>query len=332
MIIALILLVTFLLSVLLCGLMRSFALRRQWLDRPVARSSHSQPTPHGGGAALYGAFGTGAVAAHLACGWFGGDYAVLFGLGGMLVALGVLDDVFDLPVSWRLGCYAACCLAAAYLLLWPAPGGQPAWLAAAAVGVVALALLWAVNLYNFMDGIDGIAALQCIAACAAAALLSALAGSPPQYVFGLLMLAAAQLGFLLWNASPARLFMGDAGSIPTGFLLGSMALLGATRGYLSLGCWLILLAPFIVDGTWTLLRRAARGEQLTQPHRQHAYQRLSRRWGSHLHVDMLLLAIIALWLFPLASALLWVPKAGILLVILAYIPLLAGMAKVSRFA
>jgi Fuc2NAc and GlcNAc transferase len=328
----LILLATFLLSVAFCGLTRRVALRLELLDRPVARSSHSQPTPHGGGVALYGAFGLAVLAAHHSYGWFVGDYAALFGMTGALVVLGVLDDVFDLPVPGRLACYAVCSLVSSYMLLWPLQDWLPGWVGIAAIAVIAFALLWLMNLYNFMDGIDGIAALQCIAASVAAALLTILTRGGSQFVHALLLLAAAQLGFLLWNASPARLFMGDAGSIPTGFLLGSMALLGARQGALPAGCWLILLAPFIVDGTWTLVRRAVAGENLAQPHRQHAYQRLARHWDSHLRVNLLLLAVVVLWLFPLAAAVALRPQAGVLLVILAYIPLLAGMAKVSRFA
>ncbi len=124
--------------------------------------------------------------------------------------------------------------------------------------------------------------------------------------------------------------MGDAGAIPTGFLLAGLALLGAVEGQLNPLCWLVLLAVFITDASWTLGWRMVTGQRFTQPHRSHAYQRLSRHWGSHLAVDMLLLAINALWLFPLAWGLVIWPDHAFFLVILAYLPLVLGMAKLGR--
>jgi Fuc2NAc and GlcNAc transferase len=126
--------------------------------------------------------------------------------------------------------------------------------------------------------------------------------------------------------------MGDAGSVPTGFLLGGLALLGGAQDLLNTACWLILLAVFITDATWTLLWRLVTGQAVTQAHRLHAYQRLSRHWGSHLAVDMLLLAINALWLFPLAWAVQSMPEYTLILVILAYLPLLLGMVRSRKFA
>jgi Fuc2NAc and GlcNAc transferase len=126
--------------------------------------------------------------------------------------------------------------------------------------------------------------------------------------------------------------MGDAGSVPTGFLVAAIALLGAVQGYLNPLCWAILLAVFITDASWTLVWRLATGQAFMQPHRLHAYQRLSRYWDSHLSVDMLLLAINVMWLFPLAWAVQAWPSYSVILVILAYFPLLCGMAKVGRLA
>jgi len=182
-----------------------------------------------------------------------------------------------------------------------------------------------------MDGIDGYAATQCIIACACAALLAWGQGAAPQYLLFCLLLAAAQTGFLFWNWPTARLFMGDAGSVPTGFLLGALALLGHAQGYLPLACWLILLAVFITDASVTLLWRMATGQDFTRPHRLHAYQRLSRQLGGHLPVVLILLALNGLWLFPLALTSALFPKYSILLVILAYVPLLGGMAKAREF-
>jgi Fuc2NAc and GlcNAc transferase len=196
--------------------------------------------------------------------------------------------------------------------------------------VAAFALLWSLNLYNFMDGIDGIAALQTMFVCSGAAYLTWLDGQDHSYIRYCLILAAAHSGFLLWNFPPARLFMGDAGSVPTGFLLAGLAILGAVQGQLNPLCWVVLSAVFITDATWTLVWRIAAGQDFTQPHRLHAYQRLSRHWKSHVRVDMLLLAINVMWLFPIALAVQRWPDHQLFLVFLAYLPLLFGVAKAGR--
>jgi Fuc2NAc and GlcNAc transferase len=196
----------------------------------------------------------------------------------------------------------------------------------------AFAMLWALNLYNFMDGVDGIAGTQCFLACSAAALLAWSSGGASDYALFCLLFGFSHLGFLAWNWPAARLFMGDAGSIPTGFTLAALAVLGGALGYLSIACWLVLLAVFITDASWTLTQRIITGQKFTQAHRSHAYQRLSRYWGSHQAVVVLLILINAIWLFPLAWAIVLWPQYTIILVILAYLPLLVGMAKMPNIA
>ena len=317
------LLVTLLSSALLCGLYLRLARRWQILDRPNARSSHQLPTPHGGGLPLFVALLLGLAAAALSGMPAPGVYLAITGMALLLVGMGVLDDLRGLSVRARFLGYGLICAVTAALLLPPGDGIHSVAMAA----VAALALLWMLNLYNFMDGIDGIAALQCIQAAVSAALLSWFFAADAAYAGYCLLLAAAHAGFLAWNWPPARLFMGDAGSVPTGYLLGVLALLGAVQGILPLEVWLILLAPFIVDASYTLGWRVVTGQPITRPHRMHAYQRLSRHWGGHLPVDMALLAVHALWLVPLALTLTVWPKFPFLLVILAYLPLLIGVAK-----
>ncbi|PLW87511.1 glycosyl transferase [Halioglobus japonicus] len=316
--------ITLAISIVFCGLYLLLARRLQILDQPNERSSHTLPTPHGGGVAMLTAFAAGLAIGHVMGVAWEGPYLILAGGALLLMLVGVVDDLLSLSARLRFALYSGVALMAANALLAPA-GGH--WLVQL---VAAFALLWMLNLYNFMDGIDGIAALQAVSVCVAAALLSWFYAGDLQFLSFCLVLAAAQVGFLCWNWPPARLFMGDAGSVPTGFLLGGLALLGAVEGALPLACWAILLALFVTDASYTLLARMLAGERFTEPHRQHAYQRLSRHWGSHLPVDILLLAINGLWLFPLAlTTTLW-PKFSFLLVILAYIPLLYGMAKARK--
>jgi Fuc2NAc and GlcNAc transferase len=320
--------VTLVLSAGLCWLYLQLARRRRWLDQPNERSSHRRPTPHGGGVPLLLAFVAGLA---LTAPW-SGAYLLLLAIALLLMLVGVIDDLWHLSVRLRMLLYLGCCLLLCWSLL-PGTGAGPGWQSLLLV-IPVLAMLWFLNLYNFMDGIDGIAAMQCILACGSAALLAWAGGSPGSAAYALfcLLLAAAHIGFLMWNWPPARLFMGDAGSIPTGFLLAGLVLLGAVQGYLNPACWLILLAVFITDASYTLLWRLFTGQAVTQPHRLHAYQRLSRHWQSHLSVDFVLLAINAVWLFPLAWAVQSMPDYALIMVILAYLPLVLGMAKIRHFA
>lgn len=317
---------TFLVSIVLCGVYLHFARAWQILDAPNERSSHSLPTPHGGGIALLTAFALGLLLVMLPHGGWAEPFITLTGAALLLGVLGVIDDLRGLPVGVRLLLYGAVCLCVAVMLLQEVELPNRIY-HAASVLFAALAMLWSLNLYNFMDGIDGIAASQTVLACCAAGVLSWMSSGEGSYTLYCLLLAAAHAGFLVWNRPPARLFMGDAGSVATGFLLAGLAVIGAIHGQLNPLCWLVLLAVFVTDTGWTLLWRIVSGQPFTQAHRLHAYQRLSRRWSSHFKVDMLLLAINVGWLIPLAWALQSWPDLSVFLVFLAYLPLVCGMAK-----
>ncbi len=317
---------TFLLSAVLCGIYLRLAHSWRILDVPNGRSSHSLPTPHGGGMALLLAFAAGVFAAVPLYGGWERSFPLLSGAALLLAAIGLLDDLRGLAIRLRLLAYSAICLSVTIVLLWSAlPSDR--LLAGGLVLFTALGMLWSLNLYNFMDGIDGFAALQAVLACSAAAFLSWSTPGSGNYTLYCLLIAAAHCGFLVWNAPPARLFMGDAGSVPTGFLLAGLAVIGAVGGQVNPVCWLVLLAVFITDASWTLLWRIGSGQAFTQAHRAHAYQRLSRQWQSHFKVDLLLLTITLLWLFPLACAIQNWPELSMVLVFLAYLPLICGMAK-----
>lgn len=317
---------TFLLSILLCGAYLRLARAWQIIDMPNDRSSHLQPTPHGGGVALLTAFSAGLLLAIPFTGGWEQPFVTLCSAALVLAILGIIDDLQGLSIRLRLLVYGAVSLGAAAMLIQDVESLDLVR-SGVLILIAALAMLWSLNLYNFMDGIDGIAALQTVLACGAAAVLSWNSVADVSYALFCLLIAAAHCGFLVWNFPPARLFMGDAGSVATGFMLAGLAVIGAVHGELNPLCWLVLLAAFITDASWTLLWRIATGEPFTQAHRHHLYQRLSRRWDSHLKVDMLLLAINLLWLIPLAFALQNWPEFGLILVFLAYLPLVCGMAK-----
>ncbi|MEM8561723.1 MAG: glycosyltransferase family 4 protein [Pseudomonadota bacterium] len=320
---------TFLLSCLLCWLYLQLARRLKLLDSPNARSAHQHPTPNGGGAAIYLAFSVCLLVANTYLQVLSTDYLLLAAFTIGLMLLGIIDDVKPLPVLLRLSAYGISCLVTAVLLL-PDATGFGLW-HALLIPIVAFIMLWMVNLYNFMDGIDGLAASQAVLVSAVVAMLALSNGSRGYAVFCLLI-AAAQLGFLIWNWPRASLFMGDAGSVPTGYLFAALALLGAVQGGPGVACWLILLAVFVTDASWTLVWRFIRGQSITQAHRLHAYQRLSRHWDSHQKVVIAFVLVFLVWLTPLAWLAEVHPQSALLLVILAYLPLLLGMAKFRPLA
>jgi UDP-N-acetylmuramyl pentapeptide phosphotransferase/UDP-N-acetylglucosamine-1-phosphate transferase len=248
--------------------------RRAILDHPSARSSHAVPTPRGGGIAVIGTITLfwGALAAYHG-NW---TVAAVLALALVLAGLSWRDDVAGLPVGRRLAVQAAAVAIGVVLLpdALIAQGLLPLW---ADRLLAVLAWLWFVNLYNFMDGIDGIAGTETVALGLGLALLGALAGAA-EPAYGLAV-AGAAAGFLRWNWPPARVFLGDVGSVPLGFLLGWLLLGAAAAGQWAAA--LILPLYYLADATLTLARRALRGEKVWQAHRSHFYQQGARRLGGH---------------------------------------------------
>jgi Fuc2NAc and GlcNAc transferase len=313
---------TFLLSVLCCWLYRFVALRWRLFDIANERSAHQKLTPKGGGVGIFVALVAGNTLAAVMLDTWPIIFGVLLLAAAVLVVIGLMDDIYGLSVRWRLLAYSLLCAGVVLWLWWPAP--------LLLLTLAVIYLLWMLNLYNFMDGIDGMAALEALFVCLAAAALGSSTGIPHWQVLFCLLLAAACAGFLVWNLPRASLFMGDAGSITLGFLLGCLSLLGETRSGLPLLSWLILLAVFISDASVTLLRRIVTGQAFTQAHNQHLYQRLARRWASHERVLWLTLAVNLLWLLPLAAVAVLRPSWAWWALVAAYVPLLLGMANSDK--
>ncbi|MGY6554898.1 MAG: MraY family glycosyltransferase [Wenzhouxiangella sp.] len=258
--------------------LRRFLLARKVLDWPDQRRSHAHPTPRGGGLAMVlGVF----LVLGLPVLWADVSLFPLLFLG-VLSLLGWLDDLYQVPIGLRLLVMLGCALSLVWGLgpitaidaldqSWRFP-----WLWSA-LGVIAV--VWLINLHNFMDGSDGLAALQGLWS---AALLGALLCASQACALGLvgMAVAGACLGFLLWNRPPARIFMGDSGSLMLGGAIGLLAYGGAATGLVSIWLSLIVCALFVVDATATLLRRGFLEGQWYTPHRDHAYQKLIRLgWG-----------------------------------------------------
>ncbi|MBO2925718.1 MraY family glycosyltransferase [Metapseudomonas otitidis] len=321
--------VVMVISLGITGLMRRYALARSIMDIPNSRSSHSAPTPRGGGIAIVLSFLVALPLLTLALGLPWGVPLALLGAGALVAIVGFLDDHGHIAARWRLLFHFG---AAVWALVWLG-GLPPVQLLGASVGLgwighilAVFYLVWLLNLYNFMDGIDGIAGVEVITVCLGGALLYWLKGYADLAVFPLL-LAAASAGFLYWNFPPAKIFMGDAGSGFLGISLGVLSLQAAASDAALLWAWLIMLGVFIVDATYTLLRRLLRGDKVYEAHRSHAYQFASRRFGRHLPVTLGVMTINLVWLLPLA---LWVGVGGLSGIVgltLAYVPLLGLAVK-----
>ena len=253
--------------------------RRAVLDRPNERSLHAMPIPRGGGIA---------VIAAILLPWLGLSELVLSPaisrqilLGAVLLAaVSWLDDLRGLPAAVRL----AAQLVAIGLAAW---AGMPpglvfqSWLPGWLDGMATVLLwVWFINLFNFMDGIDGLAGSEAAAIGLGLMLFAGVGiGRDPELLLLGATVAAAAIGFLVWNWAPARIFLGDVGSVPLGYLLGFLLLEQAARGHWKIA--LILPLYFLADATITLLRRLLRGERVWQAHREHFYQRAVQRGLGH---------------------------------------------------
>lgn len=265
---------------------------------PNERSSHTLPTPTGGGvvvalvllAVLLGYFFQGVVLA----GWLAAACLAMS-------LIGLTDDLRDLSVGLRLTLQILVIAG----FLWVAntvPLSQVGWPGLLPSALVALmlvgALVWFVNLFNFMDGIDGLATAQSGSYCLAA--LFFMLGDAGWYAGVLWAGVACSLGFAVFNVAPARIFMGDAGSAFWGLLLGVLALQLAITGAFPLTASLVLLSAFWFDATYTLIVRAATGQRFTQAHRSHLYQRLADRLG-HARTTLLYVGLFLLWQWPIVA-------------------------------
>lgn len=316
-------------SVVLCafltGVLRHYALSRNLLDLPNHRSSHSVPTPRGGGVAIVLTTLIG-IAALTSVGDVSLPLCMAMVLGGGAVALvGFLDDHGHIAARVRLLIHF---ISAAVILL------LLSGLAPIQVGPIAITslilrntfailyLVWLLNLFNFMDGIDGIASVQVVTTCASASLLFYLSGNHA-LISATLLLASATFGFFIWNFPPAKIFMGDAGSGFIGIAIGVLSIASSWEAPAYFWAWCILLGVFIVDASYTLMRRLLGGAKIYEAHRSHAYQIAARRFGAHLPVTIVVGLINVFWLLPLAASVVLLGLNGALGALIAYSPLLA---------
>ncbi|MGE8148268.1 MraY family glycosyltransferase [Pseudomonas frederiksbergensis] len=310
-------------SFLATGALRKYALARSLIDVPNARSSHSVPTPRGGGVAIVLSFllALPILAWTDAIAW--ATALALLGAGGWIAIIGFLDDHGHIAARWRLLAHFSGALWALFWIGAMAPisvFGYTFNLGWFGYVIGAFYLVWMLNLYNFMDGIDGLASVEAICACVGASVVYWIGGHASLAVAPL-VLTMAVFGFLAWNFPPAKIFMGDAGSGFLGIVLAVLSLHAAWTDPLFLWAWLILLGVFIVDATFTLIRRLLRGDKVYEAHRSHGYQYASRKFRSHRAVTVAIAAINMLWLVPVAILVVMQYLDGAVGLLLAYVPL-----------
>ncbi|MEW6647256.1 MAG: glycosyltransferase family 4 protein [Pseudomonadota bacterium] len=296
------LLAAFVLTGMLAGIYRSYAMRHGIMDVPTQRSSHVRATPRGGGGAII--VGLVAVVAWL---WWQGSVSsdmlwVLLVAGGGVGGIGWLDDLYRVSVRGRMVVHFLSAVAL-IMLLGGIPKlplfGQAVELGGFGYVLTLLYIVWLLNLYNFMDGIDGIAGIEALTVCVGALVIFSVGGAVGNPGL-LLALAGAVSGFLIWNFPRACLFMGDSGSGFIGVLFAAISLQAGMVAPELIFVWLILLGCFVVDATMTILFRFARGERIHEAHRDHAYQHAALRHKSHIMVSLSVGAINLVWLLPVA--------------------------------
>jgi UDP-N-acetylmuramyl pentapeptide phosphotransferase/UDP-N-acetylglucosamine-1-phosphate transferase len=315
------------------------------LDHPNERSLHHVPTPRTGGVAMLGAFYVGILSLQVISvlpsspieskyvieptGWW------ILGATGVIAITSFLDDRRGLPVGMRFGLHVGAAVllvigSRVKLPLIEIPIAGPMTLGWLAVPVTVILIVWMTNLYNFMDGMDGFAGGMTLLG---GGFLASLAwrGQHSLIFVVSLFLATAALGFLVYNFPPAKIFLGDVGSVPAGFMLGSLMILGCRDRLFTVWVPLILFSPFILDATVTLLRRALQGERVWRAHRSHYYQRIvllgwghrktvlaeyglmmlcgAMAWAYHVADDSVRPAILGFWALLMLSLMLGVHVA-----------------------
>ena len=235
------------------------------LDQPNIRSLHTAATPRVGGICVMVAITTVALWSDTRALW-----PIIATAAGLSIG-SFADDVWSLHPALRLAFHIT---AAGFVLIMYPP---PAWLLFVPL---VLAVVWMINLYNFMDGLDGLAGGMTVFGFGAFAIAASIDGAVPLSVLSAII-AGAATGFLVFNIHPARVFMGDAGAIPLGFLAATLGYFGFRETAWNWWFPLLVFSPFIMDATVTLVRRLLDGEKVWQPHRTHYYQRMAQSGLGH---------------------------------------------------
>jgi len=279
---------------------RAISIRKGIIANPNYRTLHVHPIPRGGGLVFSQIFVLIVIIL-----WLMDivSYEIMMALGvggGLASLLGFIDDVANIRAFIKLifqGCLAA------WILVWfdGGPVTSVSWLPVWVAWLISwLLLIWLINLYNFMDGVDGMASSGAIYICVVLASILYISDGPFYLITLFLLLAASCLGFLLFNWPPASIFMGDSGSVFLGYCFGVFIFATTMNSDVSFWTWLVVLGYFAGDTTTTTTLRVLTVKKWYGAHRSNAYQNLARMWGSHMKVTGGVLIYHVIWLLPLA--------------------------------
>lgn len=317
-------LLSFILTLGVIQFYRRFAMHYGIIDMPNERSQHRVPMPRGAGICFY--LG---VTLTLALLYFMNQLTLTFTLpiflgGSMVMLLGYWDDLKSVPAMVRL---AVQLLASVYVVALLTNGFAediqisflPDWPLLTSLFCI-LYVAWFINLYNFMDGSDGLATLVGIIG---AAIISVSSFFLQNFDLAVIyaVLAFSLFAFLTLNWHPAVVFMGDSGAYFLGFVFGAFALLSKLVYDTSLYIHLIVFGMFVVDATWTLIVRVARGQRASQPHRQHGFQKMVAAGWTHPQVALFYAGVMVFWLFPMTILTLVYPMYSFYFLVMAYLPI-----------
>ena len=308
--------------------LRLYAIKNNVIDQPNQRSSHSVPTPRGGGVAIVLTLLASLVWLVLTNHITQATFLGFFVPGLLIAVIGFLDDHGHIVARWRLLMhFIAAAIGLFYLGSFPSINmfGYDVSLSWFGMILGSIYLVWMLNLYNFMDGINGLASAQAITFSLCSILIITInnySDSSDAMTMLALALAGSVAGFIVWNFPVARIFMGDAGSGFLGITIGLMILYFAKLDSRVLIAELCLLGVFIVDATTTLLRRLLAGKKVYEAHASHCYQILARKYKSHVPVTMAAIAINFMWLLPIAYLIISAKIDGIVGISIAWLPLI----------
>lgn len=320
---AVFIIVSFFVSFFLTAKIRSYVINKNIIDIPNHRSAHTVPTPRGGGLAF--------VITYFFILIFGfvwqfielDFFSALFGSAAIVAGVGYLDDKSHIPARWRLLAHFSAAIWAVYWIGIPPIVNHEsnAFLYAMVVIAFLLFIVWSINLYNFMDGIDGIAGSEAVFVFGASAIIYYLLGNDNLFIL-LAALAFSVLGFLVFNFPPAKIFMGDAGSGFLGLVVSLLMLQSAWFDSSVFYVFVVLYSVFICDSAVTLLTRALRKQKLHEAHNLHAYQKITRKFKSHKKTTVGIIFINIFFVFPVALLVATNKLQPAIALAIVYIPLI----------
>ena len=310
-----------------------FSKKHYFIDQPAVNTMHAEPTPSAGGISIlisYLIFVFAIVNYTLA------DYSIflilLFSLTPIIL-IGLLDDYCHVKVYIRLLVQLfSATIIVYYFQIYDNNFNFDIYGEQSAIIIFIFSIIlsiWLMNLYNFMDGIDGYASSECIFVSFSASLIAYL-NSPESLMYLYLAgIGAANVGFFIRNWYPAKIFMGDTGSVSIGCIFAFFIFYSASESIISIYTWLILLSVFIADASYTLLVRVVTKKNITKAHLTHAFHMLASRKNSHKYVTKFLISINLFWVLPLALLSNTYMDYHVIITILVYLPLFIYLIKIG---